>query len=145
MSRSCVHVYVHFVWRTWDSLAIIDSRWEERLHACIAEAARQIGCNALRVGGTVGHVHVLVRLTPTVTIADVAKQMQGSSAHFVTHVLARDDFFKWQGTYGAFSIGPNAIDSVIDNVDNQRERHALNDIVPHWELCDERDSDSESA
>src|SRR5690242_4300136 len=87
MRRSCVHVYVHFVWRTWDSADLIDAGWEKRLHACIAESARDIGCNAARVGGTENHIHVLVRMSATVSVAQVAKQMKGESSHFVTHML----------------------------------------------------------
>ena len=89
MRSSCVHVYVHFVWRTWDCLPLIDREWEDRLHACIAESTRDIGCSALRVGGTENHVHALVRLSATVAVAQAAKQMKGESSHFATHVLER--------------------------------------------------------
>ena len=139
MRWSCVHVYVHFIWRTWDSGDLIDAAWEKRLHACIAEGARDIGCSAARVGGTANHVHVLVRMSATVSVAQVAKQMKGDSSHFVTHVLAQGSFFKWQGTYGAFSVNPVDIATVVDYIDRQRVHHAANTEFAAWEQCDELD------
>ena len=139
MRRSCVHVYVHFVWRTWDSLELISKDWERRVHACIAEEAHRIGCAVLRVGGTDNHVHILVRLGTTVSVAQAAKQMKGGSSHFVTHAAKPGVFFKWQGTYGAFSVNPADIDFVIDYIARQREHHAYASANPDWERCDEID------
>ena len=58
----------------------------------------------LEIGGTEDHVHVLVRIPPTVNVAQVVKQVKGSSSHLVTHRVEGGAGFKWQGCYGAFSV-----------------------------------------
>ena len=144
MWRSCVHVYVHFIWRTWDGQPCIDISWEERLHASIAGEARAAGCHAVRVGGTSDHVHAIVRMSATATIADVAKRMKGGSSHFVTHVIAPAVAFRWQGTYGAFSVQYENVQTVVDYIARQREHHAAETEQPEWEQSSEHHDQNEA-
>ena len=62
-----------------------------------------------------------------------AKEMKGVSSHFVTHVLAKDEFFKWQGTYGAFGVSMSHLDAVRNYIGNQKEHNATGDIRPYME------------
>lgn len=137
MWRSCIHVYVHFIWRTWDSEPLIDIDWEERLHACIAEEARTGGCYAVRVGATRDHIHAIVRMSATATIADIAKRMKGGSSHFVTREISPAAAFRWQGTYGAFSVQSDNVQTVVDYIARQREHHASGTEQPEWEHTSE--------
>jgi len=145
MWRSCIHVYVHFVWRTWDSLPRVDLAWEERLHACIASEARIGGCYALKVGGTSDHVHAIIRMSATVTIAELAKRMKGGSSHFVTHEIAPSTGFRWQGTYGAFSVQPEQVQAVVEYIAHQRAHHSAGTDRPEWERSTEYADPPEAA
>jgi REP element-mobilizing transposase RayT len=133
-----VHVYAHFVWATWDRAPLITPDLEQPLHDCIAEECRQMRCYPAEVGGTQDHVHCLVRLRSSVSVAEAAKQMKGSSSHLATHCL-RDGGFKWQGTYGASSVGLSEIDRVRSYIKQQKEHHRTGRLVADWERCDELD------
>jgi hypothetical protein len=57
-------------------------------------------------------------MSATASVAQVAKQMKGDSSHFVTHALAPELGFKWQGTFGAFSVDPSDIVDVVEYIAN---------------------------
>jgi REP element-mobilizing transposase RayT len=85
---------------------------ERPLFACIAAKCEELKSQPLRIGGTEDHVHVLARLHPMVAVAELAKGMKGSSSHLITHEVDPDAGFKWQGSYGAFSVSPEDVPRV---------------------------------
>lgn len=133
MGRALDEVYVHPVWATWNREPWIDEAWESRLHACLRQASTDLGCPVLAVGGVADHVHLLVRLPTTVTIADLVKQAKGTSSHWVNHEAAGPSF-RWQGRYAAISVSPSSIDRVRAYIERQREHHASGDVRTMYEM-----------
>jgi putative transposase len=74
-----------------------------------------------------------VRLHPTVAVATLAKDLKGSSSHLVTHEVAPGGFFKWQGSYGAFTLDEAGARRVESYVARQKQHHALGDLRDDWE------------
>ncbi len=142
MPRSLVKVYVHFVWATWDRLPLIVPAWEYRLYACLAAKCAELGCDLDTVGGIEDHIHALVRLHPSVAVAQAAKELKGASSHFTSHELAMGKFFKWQGTYGAFSVSESDLDMIRNYIRGQKEHHASGDVKLILERCLDLDPDS---
>ena len=136
MPNSCVLVYVHYVWATWDRLPMLTAELESQVHAYIAMECRELKCEPLEIGGTQDHVHALVQVHSTVPVAEVARRMKGGSSHLATHALTRDGF-KWQGSYGAFSVSPEHLNRVREYIRRQKEHHASNRLEPDWERCTE--------
>ena len=62
MPHSYTHLYIHFVWATWDRAPIITPALEAPLYACITRECRDLKCVVIALGGTEDHVHVLARL-----------------------------------------------------------------------------------
>jgi putative transposase len=137
MPESCTHLYVHFVWATWDRLPLITPELEPQVYASIAKKCQELRCELRAIGGVENHVHTLIRLHATVSAAELAKGMKGASSHLATHVLAPNQFFKWQGTYGAFSVSLEDVPHVRAYIELQKEHHARSDIRPDWERCQE--------
>lgn len=136
MPASFVLVYVHYVCATWDRLPLISPELEPKIHACIAAECQRVGAEPLQIGGTGDHVHALVQVHSTVSVAQLARGMKGGSSHFATHELAQDGF-KWQGSYGAFSVSPDHLDRVRRYLLRQKEHHAEQRLEPDWERCTE--------
>ena len=78
-------------------------------------------------------MHLLVRLHPTVAIATLVKEVKGTSSHLVTHELTPDEFFKWQGGYGAFTIRKDDVPRLKDYIENQELHHAEGALQIQWE------------
>ena len=88
----------------------------------------------LAVGGMGDHVHLLVQLPSTVSIADAVKQLRGSSSHFTNHEVEKTAGFRWQGSYGAFSVSERILPRVRHYIVNQEEHHRTGKLHRAYEL-----------
>lgn len=133
MKTNFTHLYLHCVWATWDRLPLITPEIQPTLYAEIIQQCKQLKCTVIAVGGIEDHVHLLVGFSPTVCISDIMKAVKGSSSHLITHVVKPSKFFKWQGSYGAFTVSNRDIDQVADYIRNQAAHHQQNSTIPIWE------------
>ena len=133
MRRNKLQLYLHLVWATWDRLPLILPAWERRLYREIEAEARGMGCLVLALNGMVDHVHLVVSMPSTVSVADLAKQVKGVSSRFINQVLAPETEFRWQGAYGAFTAGADGLDALVQYVKNQARHHAEQTLWPEWE------------
>ncbi len=133
MPRSLVAVYLHLIWGTWDRQPLLEPGIERAVHRAIEAKARELGAEVLAVGGVEDHVHLLVGVPARLCVADLMQGVKGASAHLITHELIPGGFFKWQRSYGAFSVSPRNLDEVRDYITRQREHHAVNHPTVHWE------------
>ena len=139
MRSTYTELYVHLIWGTWDRLPLITADIEAKLYAAMHAKIQDLKCELEALGGIEQHVHVLVRLHPAVTISDLVKEIKGSSSHFMTHVLAPNGFFKWQGSYSAFTLRKSDAPQLIAYIDNQKQHHLSDTTIAAWEEADSDD------
>ena len=137
MPISYNQVFIHLIWGTWDRLPLISAGIEPRLYACLADKCREHKCIPVTIGGVENHVHLLVKVYSTIAVADLVKELKGSSSHLITHEVAPDEFFKWQGSYGAISVNPEEISVVEGYIHNQKRHHRENKLKFEWEKVEE--------
>ena len=123
MRDALVQIYLHYVWATWDRLPLISQDIEKGIYMSILEKCKEKDCVVLALGGTSDHVHLLVRFPSTISVADFIKEIKGASSHLVTHQLKPNEFFKWQGSYAAFSVSEKDLPRIKSYVDRQKEHH----------------------
>ncbi len=116
MLKNKLCVAVHFVWATWDRQPLITPDIERDLWRYIGAVCADDKCEILAIGGMLDHVHLLVLLSNTVTLADLMKHVKGGSSAFVSDELRPGEWFKWQGSYGAFSVSRPQIDKVVQYI-----------------------------
>lgn len=112
---------------------MITPEMERRLYRNIGSEARKIGCTVLALNGMPDHVHLVVSFPTTITVADLVKQVKGVSSHFVNETLKPESQFKWQGSYGAFTVSRWDLERVIEYVKRQKDHHAADELFPEWE------------
>jgi REP element-mobilizing transposase RayT len=122
MAQSLGTVLVHVVFSTKNRRRIIASESRAALHGYLAAAVGAVGCDALRIGGTDDHVHALVSLARTRSVADLVQAMKGQSSKWMKEDR-RVTEFSWQAGYGAFSIGASQVDALIRYIDRQEDHH----------------------
>jgi REP element-mobilizing transposase RayT len=144
MRRNKLRLYLHLVWATWDRLPLITPEIERRLYRSIESEAQAQGCKVLALNGMADHVHLVVSFPATITIANLLKQVKGVSSHFVNQVLAPPTPFKWQGSYGAFTVSRWDVDKIAQYVKRQKEHHAANELRLEWEETFEETEADES-
>ncbi|OLP17439.1 transposase [Leptolyngbya sp. 'hensonii'] len=134
MRENYTQLYIHCVWSTCDRLPIITPAIQTAIYAEIIRQCTQLKGTAIAVGGVVDHAHLLVGIPPTLCVSDLMKAVKGSSSHLVTHIIQPGEFFKWQGSYGAFSVSHEHLDLVANYIRNQPGHHKQHTLTPQWEL-----------
>lgn len=124
MAQSLAHVLLHVIFSTKHREPIIASELQAKLWAYMAGVVQQSQCNALRIGGVDDHVHILMTLGRTVTIASVLQELKTGSTHWMKAQGAST--FAWQGGYGAFSVSESKTHDVIRYIEGQAEHHRTN-------------------
>ena len=138
MLRSKAEVYLHLVWGTWRREPLISDDMEQRLYACITREAEFLGCTVYAVNGMPDHVHIVVKLPTTVTIAKLAKQVKGSSSTLARNQLSLSGFFGWQDRYAAFSVSRWDLKKVLEYVRNQKAHHQNGSVIHQLEVTEEQ-------
>jgi REP element-mobilizing transposase RayT len=129
-----VAVYIHAAWATWDRLPLLVGEVERAAHRALAAKCHELGAEVVALGGVEDHVHLLVKLPATLPLASLIGQIKGASSHLVTHLPDDGDrLFKWQGSYGAVSVSPQALEEVADYIAHQRAHHAACTLIAEWE------------
>lgn len=73
----------HIVFATKYRRPLIKDAIQERLYEYIGGIVRNEKGSLLEIGGVADHVHLLVRLSPTIAIATVVQAIKGSSSHWL--------------------------------------------------------------
>jgi REP element-mobilizing transposase RayT len=87
------------------------------------------------------HVHTVVMLSPTVTLADLVQRMKGASAHDVNAARMLNARLRWQHGYWAESVGPGDVSPLVRYLRMQRPHHDDSHPAEAWQ----RDAESEPA
>ena len=137
MLKNKLCVAVHFVWATWDRQPLITEDIERGLWRYIGAVCGDDHCEVLAIGGMPDHVHLLVLLSNTTTMADLMRHVKGGSSRFVPKRLLPGSWFAWQGSYGAFSVSRANVPNVIAYIQNQKRHHAEGTLYPNAEETNE--------
>jgi REP element-mobilizing transposase RayT len=123
MPHTASNLLVHFVFSTKQRIPAITPDIERDLHAYLGGIVREIGGKALIVGGTENHVHLLVRMSTTLPIADMVRVVKTNSSRWVHQKLIKNRAFAWQAGYGASSVSESVAPNVITYISRQKEHH----------------------
>jgi putative transposase len=123
MPHSFNKIWIHAIWATKERMSLIDSSMEQKLYQFISEQLKDMGCPVRIINGMPDHVHCLFLLNPTKSIADVIKQIKGSSSHFTNQNNLIAEKFAWQTGYAAYSVSGSFVEKVFQYIKNQKEHH----------------------
>jgi REP element-mobilizing transposase RayT len=138
-------VFLHMVWATWDRQPLLTPEVCAVAYTQILNAARDVRCPAVVIGGIEDHVHLVVRFPTTIAIGDLAKQIKGTSSRAVNRDCPEAaGRFRWQGTYGVFAVERASLDRVIQYVQRQREHHRTGETDERFETMRVRQPPSAS-
>lgn len=141
MPTPFTQLFVHLVWATWDRLPMITTDLLPPICAAIAAKCTELRCRCIATGGVEDHIHVLVQCPPSIRVSELVGQLKGMSAHMVNATLQRSGSFRWQGSYGAFSISKRSVPRVSAYIQNRDARHGVHRLIPVLEQCSAPASD----
>jgi REP element-mobilizing transposase RayT len=119
---SYVSSYFHCVFSTKERRPLIPPLLQDRLWPFLGGIARQNQMTAIEIGGMPDHVHLLLSLPSTLSIAKALQLIKGGSSK-VHDTFPEHRLFRWQVKYGAFAVSVSLLDRTIQYIKSQQEHH----------------------
>ena len=123
MSHSYNKIWIHGIWGTKYRAPLVHESFEQKAYDFIATQLREQGCPVRIINGMPDHIHCLFLLSRQKSIADVMKQINGSSSHFVNENNLISEHFAWQTGYAAFSVSESGVANVFRYIQNHKQHH----------------------
>ncbi len=123
MPHSYNKIWIHAIWATKERAPLVHTNVEQKIYQFIAEQLKELGCPVKMINGMPDHIHCLFLLHPQKSIAEVIKQLKGSSSHFINHNNLIPDKFSWQTGYAAYSVSEPVVEKVYQYIKNQKTHH----------------------
>ena len=96
---SYTSILVHYVFATHERRPLVSDELQPKLWAYLGGIARTNGMKALAIGGMRDHVHLLLSLPATITIAKAVQLIKAGCSKWMND-QKRTKWFGWQEKYG---------------------------------------------
>ena len=116
------NIKLHIVFGTKGRLPLIEPSWQNRLHEFLGGCLRDAGAHPIEVGGVADHVHLLVGLPTTISVAALMANVKSVTSGWIHGEIGNREF-QWQEGYGVFSVSPADLDTVRRYVSSQAGHH----------------------
>jgi len=123
VAHSYVSALFRCVFSTKDRQKVITDDLRVRLWPYMGGIARENKMRALSIGGVENHVHLLLSVPSTLSIAKAMQLIKGASSKWVHETYPEYKEFEWQEGYGAFTVGISQIPDTKIYIESQREHH----------------------
>lgn len=114
---------IHCVWSTKNREPCLIPDLRERLWPYLGGIAKQNQMKTLAIGGAADHVHILLLLPATLSVAKAMQLLKGNSSKWIRETFPKMRPFAWQEGYGAFNVGISGVDATVTYINNQTEHH----------------------
>jgi REP-associated tyrosine transposase len=121
VAQTCGNVVVHLIFSTKLRQPLIAPGIRSDLFAYLGGIVRELRSTALIINGTSDHVHMLMRIRPTQSVAEIARIVKANSSGWIRKKGRKD--FGWQAGYGVFSVSESNIPAVTKYIATQEEHH----------------------
>lgn len=116
-------IYIQYVFAVKGRANLLQKPWRDEVFKYISGIIEAKGQKSIIVNGVADHVHVFVGLKPSMSIADLIRDIKNNSSKFINNQKFLGGKFSWQTGYGAFSYSQSQIEHVYSYILNQEEHH----------------------
>jgi putative transposase len=117
MAHTYASNFIHCIFSAKDRRPLIPVGRKSELYAYLGGIARGEGFSLIAAGGTENHIHLLLLLPASASLAHAVQRLRGSSSRWM------GKGFSWQEGYGAFSVSPSQIEVVKRYIQDQEKHH----------------------
>jgi REP element-mobilizing transposase RayT len=97
----------------------------EDLYRIITSLIKSRNCFLKRINGVGNHIHILVDLHPSISVADLVQQVKHDSSVWIKQSSLFPLWKGWAGGYFAGSVSPSLETAVVDYIKRQKEHHGV--------------------
>jgi putative transposase len=112
---------LHFIFSTDGRRPLIKPEFRDDLFAYLGGIVREMNGAALIINGANDHVHMLIRVRPAHSAAEIARVVKANSSRWVREKHSAE--FAWQTGYGVFSVSESSVADVTKYISGQEEHH----------------------
>jgi REP element-mobilizing transposase RayT len=123
MPNKYTQIQIHYIFAVNNRESVIMPEWREELYKYITGIVKNRAQYPLAVGGWLDHVHLFVRMTPTMNPSDLMAEVKRSSSKWINEKRFTLGRFSWQEGFGAFSYAHSQVQNVIQYIMNQEDHH----------------------
>jgi putative transposase len=121
VAQTCGNVVLHLIFSTKLRKPLIAADIRSDLFAYLGGIVRELRGTAMIINGTCDHVHMLIRVRPAQSIAEIARIVKTNSSGWIRKKGHKE--FAWQAGYGVFSVSESNVPSVTEYIATQEEHH----------------------
>ena len=123
MANTDTQIYIQIVFAVKGRQHLIPKENREELHKFISGIVSNRGQKLFSIFAMPDHVHILVSLSPSISISDLVRDIKAGSSKFINDKNWINGKFSWQEGYGAFSYSHSQIENVYNYILNQEQHH----------------------
>lgn len=123
MGSTFSNLIYHLIFSTKNRVPIITDKFKTPLYQYIGGIIHKEKGVLLQIGGMPDHMHLLISLKPTHTLANIAKRIKGGSSLWLNQNYCMDEKFAWQEGYGVFSVSQSMVPTLGHYITNQEKHH----------------------
>ena len=124
MPQSLAQVWLHLVFSTKNRQPwLADPAFREEMFKMLGYHVAQTGCVPELTGGWIDHVHLVLRLSRTISISDLVQELKTETTPWAKKAHNGSSEFSWQAGYAVFSVSQSQVEIVREYVLNQEEHH----------------------
>ena len=130
-------LFYHFAWAVKHREWILENLYLETAIEMVEKACQKRGIETLACNGRPDHLHLLVRLPPTLAPATFIGEIKGASSCTFNQRHGQQVWLKWQSGYGVVSLREEEQEKVVRYIEEQEERHRTRHLSKRLENCGE--------
>ncbi len=140
MANTYTQIHLQFVFAVRFRASLIDDSWKNELYKYMTGIVHAHNHKLLIVNGMPDHIHMLVGMRPTQSIAELLQDIKGDSSKWINEKKLSKSRFEWQQGYGAFSYSKNQLPQLIHYIARQEDHHRRTSFLQEYrELLQEFD------
>lgn len=123
MSHTFSNNLFHIIFSTKGRVGLIRPDLKTDLYKYISGIARNENSQILNINGIDNHVHILVKLKPSISVSDFVCKLKTNSSKWVSETFKLSYGFQWQGGFSSFSVSESQVTIISRYIDDQEEHH----------------------
>ena len=113
----------HLVFASKNRTPVFHKNYRRELYVYIHGILKNRNCHTFRINGVEDHLHILISLHPSISLANLIKEIKTGSSAWMKSRKGFEAFEHWQEGYGAFTHNRDERTRLIEYIVKQEEHH----------------------
>jgi REP element-mobilizing transposase RayT len=123
MATTYTQLYVHVIFAVHGEESKLNYYKQLEVYGFIDNLIEEMGHKMLIANGTEDHIHILIKINPSVSIASLVREIKRQSSFYINHHILKNHGFNWQEGYSAFTHTRSQVNAVYKYIEKQKDYH----------------------